>query len=50
LLLEREAIGQEDMIRLLGKRPFAAERSTFDEIMEDAGQGQREERPADANT
>lgn len=36
LLLEREAIGAEDMVRLLGKRPFGDERNTFDEILEDA--------------
>lgn len=36
LLLEREAIGAEDMVRLLGKRPFGDERNTFDDILEDA--------------
>ncbi|CDF34632.1 Partial ftsH2 [Chondrus crispus] len=36
LLLEREAIGAEDMIRMLGKRPYGADRSTYDEILEDA--------------
>lgn len=41
LLLEREAIGHEDMVRLLGKRPWSTERSTFDQILEDAGQGDR---------
>lgn len=36
LLLEKEAIGADDMIRLLGKRPWGEERNTFDEILEDA--------------
>lgn len=36
LLLEREAIGAEDMVRMLGKRPFGDERNTFDEILEDS--------------
>lgn len=36
LLLEREAIGAEDMIRMLGKRPYGDDRNTFDEILEDA--------------
>jgi AFG3 family protein len=41
LLLEREAIGHADMIRLLGERPSGSDRSTFDEILEDAGQSDR---------
>lgn len=36
VLLEKEAIGAEDMVQLLGKRPFGDERNTFDEILEDA--------------
>lgn len=36
LLLEREAIGAEDMIGLLGKRPWGDDRNTFDHIIEDA--------------
>jgi AFG3 family protein len=38
LLLEREAIGREDMIHLLGRRPGGEDRSSFDEILADAGQ------------
>lgn len=41
LLLEREAIGAEDMVRLLGKRPFGDERNSFDEILEDARRPER---------
>ncbi len=36
LLLEREAIGREDMVRLLGERPFGVDRASYDEILEDA--------------
>lgn len=36
LLLEREAIGADDMVRLLGVRPFGESRNSFDEILEDA--------------
>lgn len=38
LLLEREAIGRDDMVRMLGERPGGEDRSTFDEILADAGQ------------
>ena len=37
LLLQKEAIGREDMVELLGERPFGADRGSFDEILEDAG-------------
>jgi AFG3 family protein len=37
LLLEREAIDRADMINLLGRRPAGEDRSTFDEILSDAG-------------
>lgn len=36
LLLEREAIGAEDMVQLLGTRPHATELRTYDAIVEDA--------------
>lgn len=36
LLLEREAIGAEDMTRLLGKRTSGTDLKTFDDILEDA--------------
>lgn len=36
LLLEREAIGAEDMTRLLGRRTWGAELKTFDDILDDA--------------
>ncbi|KAI0561438.1 ATP-dependent zinc metalloprotease FTSH 2 [Gracilaria domingensis] len=36
VLLEREAIGADDMIRLLGKRPWGDDRSSYDEIIEDS--------------
>lgn len=36
LLLEREAIGAEDMTQLLGARPWGPELRTFDAIVEDA--------------
>lgn len=38
LLLEREAIGRDDMVRMLGARPGGEDRSTFEEILADAGQ------------
>jgi len=36
LLLEKEAIGREDMVKLLGERAGGADRSSFDEILEDS--------------
>lgn len=36
LLLEREAIGAEDMTRLLGKRTWGSEIRTFDDILDEA--------------
>lgn len=36
LLLEREAIGAEDMVQLLGTRPNVTELRTYDSIVEDA--------------
>lgn len=45
LLLEREAIGAEDMVSLLGQRPWGETRSSFDEILEDS----RKESPEDSN-
>lgn len=54
LLLQREAIGAEDMVRLLGTRPFGEERHTFDQILEDAEKleiedGAGKEGPVDVN-
>lgn len=37
LLLEKETINREDMVELLGERPFGRHRSTFDEILQDSG-------------
>lgn len=52
LLLEREAIGAEDLIRLLGKRPWGDDRNTYDEIIEDSKrpsqQTSQEENPTPA--
>lgn len=36
LLLKKEAIGREDMVLLLGERPFGKDRGSFDEILEDS--------------
>lgn len=38
-LLEREALGREDMVELLGRRPFGGDAASFDEIL--AGSGRR---------
>ncbi len=35
-LLEKEVLQREDMIELLGKRPFS-EKSTYEEFVEDTG-------------
>jgi AFG3 family protein len=37
LLLEREAIGHADMVRMLGVRPYGDDRNSYDEILADAG-------------
>lgn len=54
LLLEREAIGAEDMTELLGKRPWGTELRSFDAILEDAkrpdvgnGKQENEEEPSE---
>lgn len=46
LLLEREVIGAEDMVRLVGKRPFGDERNTYDQILEDARKLEKNETEA----
>lgn len=44
LLLEREAIGADDMTALLGKRPFgSSELRTFDDILDDADKSELSE-------
>jgi AFG3 family protein len=37
LLLEREAIGHNDMVRMLGIRPYGDDRNSFEQILADAG-------------
>jgi AFG3 family protein len=43
-LLEKEVLGREDMVELLGKRPFG-EKHSYEEIVEGTG-GMEEVRPA----
>ena len=50
LLLEREAIGADDMIRILGERPWGRDRNTFDEILEDAKKKVTQEEPPKMGT
>lgn len=50
LLLEREAIGAEDMVRLLGQRPWGSDRNSFDEILQDAGQERNIEKDVSEST
>lgn len=38
-LLEREALGREDMVELLGRRPFGGDAASFDEILAGSGKG-----------
>ncbi|GAB0491708.1 hypothetical protein MMPV_002963 [Pyropia vietnamensis] len=38
-LLEREALGRDDMVELLGRRPFGGDAASFDEILAGSGKG-----------